>query len=147
MCEVCFLDTNQLSMCQYWVCVLSGKGKWTAADSDLDEDVETPSLSPGPVLEDGDDGDDGGATITSDNGDVSDSSWEEAMSKSARKSARPKIPTRQHNFGDDSCPLRKRGVRCMECPACMRKDDCGKCEMCRDKKKFGGLGVKKQACM
>ena len=35
----------------------------------------------------------------------------------------------------------------MECPACLRKDDCGQCEMCRDKRKFGGPGIKKQACM
>ncbi len=42
---------------------------------------------------------------------------------------------------------RKRGVRCGECSACCRKEDCGKCVMCKDKKKFGGPGVKKQACM
>ena len=49
--------------------------------------------------------------------------------------------------GNGSGGLRKRGVRCMNCSACQRVDDCGKCVMCKDKKKFGGPGVKKQACM
>jgi hypothetical protein len=86
----------------------------------------------------------GGGTVTPDKDDASDSSWE---AKSARKSSRPKMPPRQHSIGDEPGPLRKRGVRCMECPACLRKDDCAKCEYCRDKKKFGGPGIKKQACM
>lgn len=43
--------------------------------------------------------------------------------------------------------IRKRGVRCMECPACLRQDDCGRCEFCKDKRKFGGPAIKKQACM
>lgn len=78
----------------------------------------------------------------------SDSSWEaESAHKSARKSARPRVPSRPHFEEPHDGPLRKRGVRCMECPACLRKDDCGQCEMCKDKKKFGGPGVKKQACM
>ena len=78
----------------------------------------------------------------------SDSSWEvELMPKSVRKTGRPKAPPRPHFSEDHDGPLRKRGVRCMECPACFRKDDCGECEMCRDKRKFGGPGVKKQACM
>ncbi len=76
----------------------------------------------------------------------SESSWE--ADNTARKSSRPKIAPRPLP-GEDSSdgPLRKRGVRCMECPACLRKEDCGKCEMCRDKKKFGGPGIKKQACV
>ena len=44
-------------------------------------------------------------------------------------------------------PPRKRGVRCMECPACLRTEDCGSCVFCKDKPKFGGPGVKKQACV
>ena len=44
-------------------------------------------------------------------------------------------------------PARKRRVRCMECPACLRSEDCGSCVFCKDKPKFGGPGVKKQACM
>lgn len=80
---------------------------------------------------------------------LSDSSWEaESVSKTSRKSTRPKAPPRPHFLDEGrSGPIRKRGVRCMECPACMRKDDCGRCEMCKDKKKFGGPGIKKQACM
>lgn len=80
--------------------------------------------------------------------DSSDCSWEgdAAISKSARKYSRPKVTQRSQAYEEDA-PIRKRGVRCMECPACMRKDDCGQCEMCKDKKKFGGPGVKKQACM
>ena len=48
---------------------------------------------------------------------------------------------------EDVGGLRKRGVRCNACSACLRKEDCGKCIMCKDKKKFGGPGVKKQACV
>jgi hypothetical protein len=44
-------------------------------------------------------------------------------------------------------PPRKRGVRCMECPACLQTEDCGSCVFCKDKPKFGGPGVKKQACV
>ena len=76
----------------------------------------------------------------------SDSSWEGDMpAKFSRKSSRMKVPRQFCEDGD--APLRKRGVRCMECPACLQMEDCGKCEMCLDKKKFGGRGVKKQACM
>ncbi len=108
-------------------------------DSDQEEEVETPPSSPmlakPPLLEEERD-------------DASDSSWEtESQSKSARKSARPKVFSRPYVPEDYDGPLRKRGVRCMECSACLRKDDCAKCEMCKDKKKFGGPGVKKQACM
>lgn len=117
-------------------------------DSDLDEDssneeILSPVLANSPLEGGGQE-----RTLSPDNDNASDSSWEvEVISKSARKTSRPKMPPRQFTFGEDNGRLRKRGVRCMECPACQRKDDCGKCEMCRDKKKFGGLGVKKQACM
>ena len=140
---------SSLSLC------LVGKGSWSAImDSDPDEEEEeedsmlmggeSPTFSPTLAK---------GRVDFPDN--ASDSSWEaesktpySASSSSARKSYRPKIPPRQYsNLGGEDAPLRKRGVRCMECPACLRKDDCGKCEMCRDKKKFGGPGVKKQACM
>jgi hypothetical protein len=35
--------------------------------------------------------------------------------------------------------------RCNECVACLRRD-CGACDFCLDMKKFGGPGIKKQAC-
>ena len=35
---------------------------------------------------------------------------------------------------------------CRECPACLRPN-CGKCANCKDKRKFGGPGVKKQRCI
>lgn len=37
-------------------------------------------------------------------------------------------------------------LRCGKCFWCMR-NDCGKCPTCKDKRKFGGEGKKKQACM
>ena len=126
-----------------------GKGKYSAmleGDQDTDyfsmDETPPPGL-PSPKLLDTEDED---KPVIPD--DTSDASWEaESVPKSAaRKSSRPKIAPRPH-VPDYDGPLRKRGVRCMECPACMRKDDCGQCEMCRDKKKFGGPGVKKQACM
>ena len=49
--------------------------------------------------------------------------------------------------GKSPSSARKRGVRCMECPPCLRLEDCGSCIYCKDKPKFGGPGVKKQACM
>ena len=76
-----------------------------------------------------------------------------------RQSQRARVPTKKTAPGlisereRASSPagsggqLRKRGVRCMECPACLRVEDCGTCVFCRDKPKFGGPGVKKQACM
>lgn len=38
-----------------------------------------------------------------------------------------------------------RVLRCGACDGCKRAD-CGRCPNCRDKPKFGGAGVKKQAC-
>lgn len=38
-----------------------------------------------------------------------------------------------------------RVLRCGACEGC-RRADCGRCPNCRDKPKFGGAGVKKQAC-
>merc|ERR1711865_100785 len=33
------------------------------------------------------------------------------------------------------------------CNACKVKEDCGKCNNCKDKKKFGGEGKQRQACV
>lgn len=38
-----------------------------------------------------------------------------------------------------------RVLRCGSCEGC-RRSDCGRCPNCKDKPKFGGAGVKKQAC-
>ena len=38
-----------------------------------------------------------------------------------------------------------RVLRCGACEGC-RRADCGRCPNCKDKPKFGGAGVKKQAC-
>ena len=39
-------------------------------------------------------------------------------------------------------PLR----RCKQCSGCLRPD-CGECKYCKDKIKFGGKGLQKQACV
>lgn len=36
--------------------------------------------------------------------------------------------------------------KCMECPGCKTVNDCGTCKYCKDKRKFGGPGIKKKAC-
>ncbi len=36
--------------------------------------------------------------------------------------------------------------RCGECEGCTR-EDCSRCDPCQDKPKFGGRGLKKQACV
>ena len=96
---------------------------------------------------------------TSSDVDSSDVSDDEASSSPAsQEEYNPGKPAEEYNPGKRAEPvtkplrtkagnLRKRGVRCMECPACLRQDDCGRCEFCKDKRKFGGPAVKKQACM
>ena len=75
---------------------------------------------------------------------------------SVRQSQRPRVPSkkttpllldRESAASPSGQQPRKRGVRCMDCPACLRTEDCGACVFCKDKPKFGGPGVKKQACM
>lgn len=46
---------------------------------------------------------------------------------------------------EDGRSKKLRGSRCGTCVNCLRPD-CGKCTNCMDKPKFGGPGVKKQAC-
>mmetsp|Transcript_28812 Transcript_28812/g.65264 ORF Transcript_28812/g.65264 Transcript_28812/m.65264 type:complete len:326 (-) Transcript_28812:912-1889(-) len=41
---------------------------------------------------------------------------------------------------------RARAARCGSCTGCVR-GDCGECKNCLDKPKFGGRGIKKQACI
>ena len=40
---------------------------------------------------------------------------------------------------------KRRRSCCGSCEACYR-DDCGSCDHCKDMKKYGGPGVRKQAC-
>ena len=63
------------------------------------------------------------------------------------KKTAPHLQDREGGSSPGGQPSRKRGVRCMDCPACLRTEDCGTCVFCKDKPKFGGPGVKKQACM
>ena len=48
--------------------------------------------------------------------------------------------------GDDRSGKRARTARCGSCAGCVR-GDCGECKNCLDKPKFGGRGIKKQACI
>ena len=65
----------------------------------------------------------------------------------------PMKSVQQHTTSHAAVPLSgKRAVvkvdrvlRCGACEGC-RRADCGRCPNCRDKPKFGGAGVKKQAC-
>jgi len=43
-------------------------------------------------------------------------------------------------------PATTRTARCGSCAGCMR-GDCGDCKNCLDKPKYGGRGIKKQACL
>ncbi|KAL5494454.1 hypothetical protein EMCRGX_G015790 [Ephydatia muelleri] len=73
----------------------------------------------------------------------SDVAWEDTPAvrrASTEKAGRPERSSSRTQ-------LRKRGARCMECAACLRKDDCGTCCNCKDKTKFGGPGIRKQACI
>lgn len=71
----------------------------------------------------------------------------------------PGEPLPTFDFGDGSCAVlkasakdkegkdsNKRLARCGKCDSCNRQD-CGTCYNCADKPKFGGPGVKKQACI
>ena len=51
-----------------------------------------------------------------------------------------------HASGDDRSGKRARTARCGSCAGCVR-GDCGECKNCLDKPKFGGRGIKKQACV
>lgn len=62
------------------------------------------------------------------------------------------VPYLQHAEAAYGKPQTKRTVvkvdrvlRCGACEGC-RRADCGRCPNCKDKPKFGGAGVKKQAC-
>ncbi len=109
--------------------------------------------------------------------EMSDEEWEEQANKCHRRTVRIKLPynrnTRYDTAPGGSGGRGKRRVRCMQCPACLRTEDCGECDFCRwvwdgrgcavsgrgcrtctcisvchrDKPKFGGPGIKKQACM
>jgi hypothetical protein len=49
-------------------------------------------------------------------------------------------------YVDERSAKRARTNRCGQCVGCNR-GDCGTCKNCKDKPKFGGPGVKKQACV
>lgn len=51
----------------------------------------------------------------------------------------------EDEYDDDGRAKKLRGSRCGTCINCLQPD-CGKCTNCLDKPKFGGPGVKKQAC-
>ena len=43
-------------------------------------------------------------------------------------------------------PLKNQKYRCNKCDDCLA-GDCGECASCLDKPKFGGRGLRKQACL
>ncbi|KAL3893213.1 MAG: hypothetical protein SGPRY_014386 [Prymnesium sp.] len=55
------------------------------------------------------------------------------------------VPTPPPSAGKRTSVKIDRVLRCGSCEGC-RRADCGRCPNCRDKPKFGGAGVKKQAC-
>ena len=50
----------------------------------------------------------------------------------------------QHTYAVGSKRMR---TRCGECDGCTTTEDCGSCKYCRDKKKNGGPGRLKKACI
>jgi len=60
-------------------------------------------------------------------------------------SSSPRVFTPPHPLPAQRMSKRIRSSRCGTCSNCLRPD-CGKCINCSDKPKFGGPGVKKQAC-
>jgi hypothetical protein len=61
----------------------------------------------------------------------------------------PEVAEHEHSDDDDDDgdgrSKKLRGSRCGTCVNCLRPD-CGRCTNCMDKSKFGGPGIKKQAC-
>ena len=60
----------------------------------------------------------------------------------SEKSPKKKKKRSEGSPSTDRPPARK---RCNECTGC-KAEDCGQCAPCKDKKKFGGPNVRKQAC-
>jgi CXXC zinc finger domain len=58
----------------------------------------------------------------------------------------PSSKKRKQNGQSANSHMRAYRVRCGECEACLRKD-CRKCDECVRKKKYGGDGTSKQACL
>ena len=56
------------------------------------------------------------------------------------------LPARDDPFGSGRFHVGKRKRRCGQCAGCLATD-CGRCVACRDKPKFGGSGIRKQACL
>lgn len=63
-----------------------------------------------------------------------------------RIEGQPVFAPRREGSGRPQARPGKRMRRCGECAACQAVD-CGECSACRDKPKFGGRGVAKQACV
>lgn len=70
-----------------------------------------------------------------------------AANESAAK-MRPVTPVEDHRLCVGKRPklASARLARCGACAGCTR-GDCGVCKNCRDKAKYGGRGIKKQACL
>jgi len=64
--------------------------------------------------------------------------------KSQRNRDRKKINSKKRLRPVRKCGRRLK--RCYECETC-KIPDCRKCILCKDMKKYGGKGIKKQACM
>jgi hypothetical protein len=130
---------------------------WEETSSDTEAAGDTPSdKTAGPVGEEGEAELEGPRQLALASEPARTPSQSAPATASIRQSQRTRVPTKKTaplvgmEWERGTSPTqqpRKRGVRCMDCPACLRTEDCGACVFCKDKPKFGGPGVKKQACV
>lgn len=65
----------------------------------------------------------------------------------AQTRVRVSLPVLQRHMHRHTHRQKRSARRCHMCKGCAMKQDCGKCKNCIDKKKFGGAGLRKRACV